>query len=361
LRSRPCRHRGSRICWPRQCYIGRGKPGCPTWREAENPKSQAFRTIGKAYHCRLLEGAEEYAKRFACVLTPEDCEGALTTTEQIKAAIKGFEQKPVAKVPDTLPDGQAYERAAVKADWIAQLLAIDPDAKILDVMERQHEQKHAGKSFIPADAWEQIEIAARMVENDPGNKHAFVGGYPEVTLIWYCAETGVPMKARIDRLKLKVIVDLKSIDVQGRSMDSACARAIANYRYNYQPSVYAEGVKAVRATIAADGGLVAINFAEHLRQDLASAEMMRWALKWAGETDEPKFLFVFQAKGVAPITRGLFYPMGGTTRVVTDDMIRSAKIIFKNMSEGMGVSPWLDIAPVRDLADEDIPNWATDL
>lgn len=326
-------------------------------REAANPKTQMTRTIGKAYHCRLLEGAEEYAKRFCCELTPEDCKDALTTTAQIKAAIKGHGHDPYTKVSDHLPDGQAYMRAAVKDDWTAQLLAIDPKARILDTLQAQHAAANAGKAFIPADAWEQIEIAARMVENDPENRHAFVGGYPEVTLIWHCAETGVPMKARIDRMKLKVIVDLKSIDTQGRSMDSACARAIANYRYVYQPSVYAEGAKAVRKIMRETGDKAVSSPFHHEGHDKAC----QFACKWAVETDEPRFMFVFQAKGVAPITRGFFYPMGGTTRLVADENVRVAKRLFKRMSEGMGVEPWLDIKPVFDMADEDIPGWATDL
>jgi hypothetical protein len=333
-------------------------------REASNPKAQMARLIGRAYHCRLLEGAEEYAKRFACELTPEDCEGALTTTEQIKAAIEGLGAKPVTKTGDVLPDGQAYQRSAKKDDWIFQLLGLDPTARILDVLERQHEANHAGKSFIPADVWDQIEIAAAMVENDPGNKHAFVGGYPETVLIWYCAETGVPMKARLDRLKLKMITDLKSIDVQGRSMDSACARAIANYRYNYQPSVYSEGVQAVRKLIRESGGSNAFRLMWHCDEagiNTARPAAAEWVDRWAAETEEPKFLFLFQNKGLAPITRGMFYPMAGTTRMVTDDYIRTAKRRFKEYSEGMGVSPWLDIRPVFDLNDDDIPSYCTDL
>jgi hypothetical protein len=304
----------------------------------------------------LLEGAGEYAKRFCRELTPEDCEGALATTDEIKAAIKAKGEKPVSKVPDRLPDGTAFERSAKKEDWEAQLIRLDPDAKILSLLQSQHGRANAGKAFISADAWDQIEIAARMVELDPGCKDAFKGGYPEVVLIWYCAETGVPMKARADRLKLKMITDLKTIAVEGRSMETACARAIANYRYNYQPSVYCEGAQAVKALVRAS-----FYNSVFIHEDTEGDEITEWAIKWAAETDEPKFMFVFQAKGDAPITRGMFYPMGGTTRMITDDMIRTAKRKFKDYSEELGTEPWLDIAPVYDLNDDDIPKWATDI
>jgi hypothetical protein len=326
-------------------------------RERENPKTQVTRIIGRAYHCRLLEGASEFALRFARDLAPEDCEGALTTTEQIKAAIEGHGEKPVSKVADQLPDGQAYQRSAKKDDWIDQLLRLDPNALVLDVLQREHVAEHDGKHFLSADAWEQIEIAAKMVEADPECQHAFKGGYPEVTLIWYCAETGVPMKARVDRLKLQVAVDLKSIASDGRSLDLALCKAIAAYKYNIQPSVYLEGIQAVKALVRPG------ECAKPVRSfdEGDNGERTEWAKKWAAVADEPKWLWIFQAKGPAPVTRGVAYPTRGMTRQITDDMVRQAKARFRKFSETFGTDPWLDVAPIKDLSDEDIPQWATDV
>jgi hypothetical protein len=328
-------------------------------REDENPKTQETRIVGRAYHCRLLEGVTEYQKRFARRLTPEDCEGALTTTEQIKAAISEFE-KPVTKVPDTLPDGQAYQRSAKKEDWIAQLLEWDHEARILDVLEQQHEAAHAGKSFISAEAWEQIEYAAKMIEADEGIRPALTGGYPEVTLIWHDKETGAPMKARIDRLKLKAAIDLKSIALNGRSMEQAIRGAIARYTYVIQPSHYVAGIQAVKALVREDA-LVTVNFSDGLKQETASADMLAWAIKWAADEAEPKWAWLFQGKGDAPVTRLCFYPMGGSTRMVVDEMCRQAARKFRKYSEAFGVLPWIDQAPPYDLADEDFYPSTTDI
>jgi hypothetical protein len=321
-------------------------------REASNPKAQMARLIGRAYHCRLLEGTEEYARRFACELTPEDCEGALTTTDQIKAAISAFGVKPWSKVPDELPGGQAYERSAKKEDWIRQLLAQDPDARILDVLEQQHEAAHAGKSFISAEAWEQIEYAAKMIEADEGIRPALTGGYPEVTLIWHDKETGVPMKARVDRLKLKAAIDLKSIALNGRSIEQAIRGAIARYTYVIQPSHYVAGIQAVKALVREGNGtplgpIVSYGYpSDH-------GERLEWAKKWAADEAEPKWAWLFQGKGDAPVTRLCFYPMGGSTRMVVDEMCRQAARKFRKYSEAFGVLPWIDQAPPYDLADED--------
>lgn len=321
--------------------------------EAEKAlEERVHHTIGKAYHCRIMEGAEEFARRFAVELSEEECKDALVHTDQIKAAISGAGEKPVSKVPDQLPDnGGEYMRPAKKADWIAQLLDIDPAAKILDVMQERHRAEHKGKSFISREAFEQIEIAAKMIDADPEIRHAFRDGYPEVTLIWTCPKTGVPMKARVDYLKLRAIVDLKSIgNVRERSLENAIRFEIASYHYNVQPSVYAEGVETVRRLVKADGK----------RAVHGSDEQIAWALKWAAQT-ETEWLWVFQQKGDAPVTRGVFYPLAGTTRMVTDEIVRQQKRRFRQFSETFGTDPWVDVRPIYDLADEDLPASTTEI
>jgi hypothetical protein len=326
---------------------------CEKRRQDEADKAldeRIHQVIGKAYHCRIMEGAEEFGRRFAVDLTPEDCEGALESTDQIKAAIVEAGEKPASKVPDKLPSGEDYMRAAKKDDWIAQLLDIDPDAKILAVMRRQHREAHDGKLFISAEAYQQIEIAARMVESDPGIRHAFRDGYPEVVLIWNCERTGVPMKARVDYLKQKAIVDLKSIANQReRSLEQAIRFEIAGYHYNVQPSVYAEGVEAVRRLVMEGRAVVP-----------SDPDQLAFVKKWATQS-ECEWLWVFQQKGEAPVTRGVFYPLGGTTRMLTDDIVFRMKRRFREFSETFGTDPWIDVRPIYDLADEDLPPSATEI
>ena len=329
-------------------------------RETEKlKKDPAHRTIGKAYHCRIMEGADEFHRRFAVELTEEDCEGALESTDQIKAAITGAGEKPASKVPDQLPDGGGeYMRPAKKDDWIAQLLAIDPSAKILAVMNQQHREKHAGKLFVAAEVYEQIEIAAAMVEQDPEVRHAFTGGHAEVVLIWYCPTTGVPCKARVDYLKLKSAVDLKTVANQrGMSMERAIAQEVAGYKYTIQPSFYVEGIQEVKKLVR-DGSA---NVTVFNRPGQDAPGLMAWAAKWAAEEAEPEWLWVFQQKGDAPITRGVFYPLQGSTRQVVDQIVTKQKERFKRFSQTFGTDPWLDVAPIYDMADEDLPPWATEI
>lgn len=316
-------------------------------------KDPIHRTVGKAYHCRIMEGRDEFHRRFAVELTAEECEGALEGTEQIKAAIAEAGQKPVSKVPDRLADGTEYMRSAKKADWIAQLLDIDPGARILDVINEQHRATHNGKLFVSAEIYDSIEIAARMVEADPEVRHAFTGGHPEVVLIWHCPRTGVPCKARVDYLKLKAAVDLKTVANQrGMSMERAIAQEVAGYKYTIQPSFYVEGIQAVKKLVR-EQGRMAIHG--------AGPAVVDWAVKWSQEEAEPEWLWVFQQKGDAPITRGVFYPLQGSTRAVVDQIVLKQKERFKQFSTTFGTDPWLDVAPIYDMADEDLPPWATEI
>jgi hypothetical protein len=70
---------------------------------------------------------------------------------------------------------------------------------------------------------------------------------------------------------------------------------------------------------------------------------------------------VFQQKGDAPITRGVFYPLAGTTHMITCDIVLSVKRKFRTFSETFGTDPWLDTAPIYTIADEDIPPQATEI
>jgi len=328
-------------------------------RKAErDEKERLHHTIGKAYHCRIMEGVDAFNQRFAVWLSEEDCKGALESTEQIKAAITAAGHKPYTQVFDRMPDStDEYKRSAKKADWIRQLLDIDPDARILDKLNEQHAARHRGKSFITDEAYEQIEIAAKMIEADPEVRHAFTGGHAEVVLIWFCPVTGVPMKARCDYLKLKAVVDLKTVaNQQGRSIERAIAHEVANYRYVIQPSVYVEGVEVVRKLVREGTAQVTV----WNRDGQDAAAVMAWAAEWA-RSEECEWLWVFQQKGDAPITRGVWYPLRGSTRSVTDEIVRKMKRKFLFFSEHFGVDPWLDVAPIYDMADEDLPPWATEI
>lgn len=398
--------------------------------EAKEKGEREHYTFGKAYHCRLMEGASAYALRYAIKLDPADYPDALESTAQIKAAIEKHEReqpvkpqgkkdemieqlrlldqnafaapaeeggffvqfadgakidvnglkerigkftelapvKPVSKVPDELPDGTEFMRDAVKADWIAQLRELDPDAEIFAVIEAEYEKLHEGKVFLTPDQHGELEIAALMVARDPDPdvQNAFKHGYAEVVLIWYCPATGVPMKARLDYLRTKGVSDLKTVANQReRSIENAIRFEIGAYKYNIQPVVYLEGVEVVRQLVRDEGARVVFHLdcpenptADDWRRN---RDRLDFAMQWAQQDDSDEWLWVFQQKGAAPITRGVKFDRLSRTYEDTESIVMYAKKRFLTFSEVFGTEPWLDTADAYTIADEDIPPQATEI
>ena len=167
------------------------------------------------------------------------------------------------------------------------------------------------------------------------------------------------MKARCDYLKMAFIPDLKTVANQReRSIENAIRFEIASRNYNIQPCVYFEGADVLRAMIRERGASV---IATHPFTPPEKREAMAaFAMKWAKHTKPDEWLFVFQQKGDAPITRGVWFPRG-SVKMITDEIIRDAKRRFKECSETFGVSPWLDVKPPYTIADEEIPASATEI
>jgi hypothetical protein len=346
--------------------------------EQEEEEEKAWAVIGKAYHARILEGREVFNQRFCNKLEKKAVEGLLTTVSDLQAAIVKAGHQPLDKIP-TGEVKQAKNstvdipitRAAKKEDYVAQLLAINPDAPIWEECQRRYEEANAGRTQLAYEIMERIEIAAAMIERHEELSVALSGGHPEVSLFWYDPKTGVPMKARVDYLKIKMMVDLKSYENKFElSPENAIRKAISNQRYSLQPCVYLEAAQAVKALIRETSGKGTVwKWQLDVQEKLscwtwkaATDELLAWALKWAARTEEPEWLWVFQQKGVAPITRGILFPRGGTNRLLFDEIVSRMKRRFKQFAEGFGTDTWLDLAPIDDtFADEDISPYSSEI
>lgn len=376
-------------------------------------RENRFLDYGKAIHAFVLEGEDAYLARYAVDLELSDFGDTpiLVSTDEIKAAIGRFtslqpvkpagtkkqdlldqlvelaeaagaldgidraadvaglkaqiasfkvEQpvKPVSRVTEIV-DGNEVQRAAVKADWIAQLLALDPEVKIWDIELAKHRAIHEGKEMILALNDRRIRIASKMILAHEEIAKAFSGGWPEVSVFWFCRTTGAPMKARFDYLKMRMIADLKSFsNASGMPIDRAIERTIANYRYNLQHVIYEEAAMEARDMIRERGLSAIID-----RDDPVTEEAERrqeFCFKWAAQTEPPGFMFVFQQSGNAPVTRGKIMPRG-TVFSVTKSRAEALKRKWVECVQTFGVDPWLDIAAIDTIEDEAIPLHATEL
>lgn len=307
--------------------------------------------FGKAIHCLVLEGEDCYAARYVVGLDKRDYPDRLETIDEIKDAIAKAGEKPVARVP-----AGETTRAAKKEDWIEQLLDLDPDAEVWERVVSDFREKHAGAMFVSANTDRRVRIAAKMILGHQGIASLLDGGYPEVSVFWYCRETGCPMKARFDKLTLDLIADLKSFSNRNaKPINRAIETTIANFRYNMQVSIYLEAAEEAKRLIRESNGGCIYGAGE----GVVDPKHVYWAIEWA-KRPSARFLFIFQQTGLAPVTRGRFMP-DGPMLDLTRRLVIELKRKFVACCEVYGTDPWIDFEEVDEIDEDRIPMWATEI
>jgi hypothetical protein len=200
-----------------------------------------------------------------------------------------------------------------------------------------------GKEPLKADEWERVQLAGTMIRSNPHIGRAFRGGEPEVSIFW-TSPAGIRKKCRIDYLKPKATVDLKSIRVSRNiPFPEACRRAIAEFRYDLQAEHYREGRVAARQLFA-DGAVTG----DHDRGLLAAA---------MAEPDVP-FVFVFYKAEGAPLTYGTVISPGSPilegARIALD---RADANYLEFMGKFGADLPWVLDEPLNELDMSEMPAW----
>jgi hypothetical protein len=187
---------------------------------------------GHAIHCRALEGRLSLAERFAIAPAVTDYKDALVTMDHLRSHCRLIGVKPGKK----------------KEEAIAAIREFDKDVLIWDEIVAKFEADNAGRTIIPRDAIDHIEMAVRWMQRErklaPVMKDGtFVAGASEVSIFYM--ENGVRLKARIDHLLSHAIIDLKSFRpfFKERAIEAA-KKAVSRMRYDLQAGAY---IKALRA------------------------------------------------------------------------------------------------------------------
>lgn len=296
----------------------------------EERESEAL-TIGKAYHKRIVEGKPAFDACYAARLEKDGSGATIFTIEDLKAALKEYGEPTSGK----------------KDDLVARLCAVHPPSRdrIWDVICDAHERKYAGKELLPSGLIEKIEYSAAMIEKHPQLCKAFSGGMPEVSIFWFDQDSGVPCKARLDYLKPKAIIDLKTFENSlGAPVSKAIARTVASYKYHIQARWYLNAANEARKLISA--GEVSGDVSQAFLDALVSA-------------DERTFLFVFQQKGVAPLARGKVMPEGLTLDLARYE-IETALGTFAQCWQTFGADPWIDTTDIETFDSTEFPAFISD-
>lgn len=293
------------------------------------------KTEGRAYHKRILEGKNAFYAEYAPDFEYTGTATVLKTTEEISGALA------IRSLPTS------FKR---KAEGIQRLLAADPTVLIYDVLEQKHREKFGNKEFLSATLVRHIEYANTMIESHPELRTYFIGGYPEVTIIWDDEELGVRCKMRADYLKVGPVVDLKTFANQmKKNIDKAINYAVASMKYPIQARFYLRGREASREFVA-QGKVFGTDNVDK-----------KWLQAFA-ETPNDEFWYVFQQKGIAPVSKGAKFTLKDSKFSDTAfAQIMDACLTFRRNYEIFGTDPWIDMSPSRYLTYDELPAFVGDI
>lgn len=189
----------------------------------------------------------------------------------------------------------------------------------------------------------RLQMAAAMIRGNAPLAQSFIGGVPEVSVFW--EKDGIPKRARIDYLKLRASVDLKSIrNSRQIEFHEACRRAIAEYRYDTQAAHYREGREALR-TLVKQGRV----FGDH------DAE---WLRKVADVEEFASVIIFYQAEG-APLSWGTTISPGNGLLDLACATLSKAEHNYREFKERFGLmTPWVVEMPLEEIDVNDLPAWS---
>lgn len=205
----------------------------------DSDKDTLSKAFGRAAHVVALEAHRFDAAYFEHEDPPEDY---LTTKNTIRAAL---ERTPGAYVPiggAQRPElAMAARRAGLKLieDWRADM-AIKAEGRVV-LSRRWMATLRLIERLIDVN---RSDLDGKSVRQD-----SLSNGYPEVTIIW--EEDGIRLKARVDYLRLRGMIDVKTYGCPPDKMPLAFFLGqVANYGYELQAVHYKAAWASIGAAIA---------------------------------------------------------------------------------------------------------------
>lgn len=311
---------------------------------AKSDDSSEPKERGKAFHARLLEGGDAFTSRYAVAPQIKDYPDAIDGGEALKERCKEL----------------GLPVSGTIAKLCERIRAADPDAVLWpEVMQFfTEEATAAGRIIIKQKLADEIQRQVKIIEMHPGTEKALRGGYCEVSIFWIDAETGVPMKSRIDYLKARAAVELKTFtNPFGKPIDSAIASSVANNKYFVDAIVRLDAVEQAKAMLHKDA----------LSVVHGTAPPREWLNAFAEPTPHA-FVFLFLEAGEIPNVRVREFKQRETAKgeqnlywLKGHAMYRQGIALYRQFLEHYGPDlPWVDPQPIRPFFDTDFPVWSLD-
>lgn len=310
------------------------------FKEEDEQESEA-KTLGKAYHKRILEGRAAFFDCYAPLFVCED-KNVLKGNKEMEKWLKANEVK-------------GYS-GKTKDELIAMVLLKDSEQLIYDVLEEDYKNAHKGKDFLDPKMIRKIELSAAMIEAHPSLKYYFIGGQPEVTVIWDDEQYGLRMKARFDYLKINAVNDLKTFaNMMNKPIERAVYGEMASRKYHIQAALYLRAVERAKFHVG-NGRFFSKN------ESLLKPDFHNWLAAFR-DSDSHTFNFVFQQKGPAPVSVGAVFSSEDPMHANALSVIEQAVDLYKRNAEVFGTdgTPWVDMRDPILLDWQSYPAYANDL
>lgn len=296
--------------------------------------------VGTAFHRRLLEPAR-FAEMYATAPDKGDYPDAVDGAEDLRKLCADL----------------GVKKSGTIADLCERILEVNPDAELWPVIKAGLLKQTQGRIVLRPSVMADIERAAKIVLLHQAATRAMSGGYSEVSVFWIDPESGVRLKARIDYLKVKAIVDLKTFSNSlGKPVKSAVASAVANGGYHIQAVMYDQAVRAAKYLLRTQKS-AAVHFVGHeVPND--------WLTSFAA-CESHAFAFVFIEQG--PVTNVVVREFrradgpGGSENLYWNAGlagVREAIRIYETCMATHGPDkPWIIDYPMAPFADVEFPIW----
>lgn len=233
-------------------------------------KKDAARIIGRAYHTARLEPhllATTYVRGFEA--TP----GALSSGTAIERELAALGQVKKSKDDDGVL-GQAK-----------RLRECGYDKPIAHLEEEAWAETVRGRVPVPAQVWDEMMVDMDRLRAVPEADALLTGGAAEVSLLYTCPQTGLPMKTRLDYLKADSWSDFKSFaNPNGKHVEQCINDAFRFNRYHVKAWVQREAVQLI-----VDGTL---KVQDGTPENAAIIDALRGI--------EPECWYIWQQKGGVP-------------------------------------------------------------
>jgi len=312
---------------------------------APEPSSRRHYLRGHAVHAAVLEGIEEYEAGF--VIKPE---GVMTTLEDLKDFLRAKRAEHEAKLgPDvklSRDEAKPYLMTGDRADLIARVRALDPEARIWDA-------ESESRAILLAEDDEYVRVVQRFISQDPAYAPHLSGGVAELSYFW--TEDGVRYKIRPDFLNPQTVLDLKSYGRaprRGQSLRQHCVREIALNGADLQAVHNHRGVMRCAAEYAS-GKLQVHAHGEKGRRLAERAEQVISAI--ASNEEPPLFRWLYVRMGGAPTAIMLPFRTTNSQWAIAEQDIEDAVDIFKGFRETCGAGIWMASVGEVEIDDYDWP------